>query len=301
MLQFTTTNGKGFSTDDSVRNVAQAMARRYIAASLNIAWDNPDTTAEDDMAAVHAYMAHGARAAYYAHTGGNVWVSYTLHDTMAGYVLLVIAGDDSLEVSITSGAARENVHAAEDAATARYAECGADHGSVVLTLGVVDDDKPCARDALAERAIDEFDKASREWCKRTGAEYTGPNEDDCAMLGASDADLRAWIDDSEHRIGMSVAAWREATESYIDARHAELFVDELRTGIGLENFVSLIARNACEPMVDVCHSHDFCDANVVMANACEQDETAPVTDDEVAEMMRAWAAAAPMLGKAVLS
>lgn len=45
---------------------------------------------------------------------------------------------------------------------------------------------------------------------------------------------------------------------------ARTFVKELRAAIGEEKFAEVVARNAAELNPDVCASHDFCDANMVM-------------------------------------
>jgi hypothetical protein len=308
-MKFTTEKGDAFATfTESARNVAAAIARRYIAATLQfqagITCGDAANIADagEDMANVHAFMASGARAETLDHTGGNVWVSHTLHDTLDGGMLLVSAGCDSLEVVRAMHA--QDVRASADA---RWEDCGEDNGAVVLKLYAEDDGAATARDELCESALNAFDKTSREYHDGMAAKfpnipnsYTPPDEDDCAMFGAADADLRAWCDDLRDRVGMNVDAFRAALETYITARHADLFVRALRD-LGPVTLCDIVARNACEDIPEVCHAHDYCDANVVMAKACGQDETAPVTDSDVDDMMAAWAAAAPMLGKAVLS
>ena len=48
------------------------------------------------------------------------------------------------------------------------------------------------------------------------------------------------------------------------------FSRELRSTCGPQTMAEIIARNAAEPCSAVCHSHDFTDANVIMATAWER-------------------------------
>lgn len=45
---------------------------------------------------------------------------------------------------------------------------------------------------------------------------------------------------------------------------AEAFVKQLREQLTAEQFAEVVALNGIELNPDVCHSHDFCDANMVM-------------------------------------
>lgn len=54
------------------------------------------------------------------------------------------------------------------------------------------------------------------------------------------------------------------------ARCAALFVAGLREELTAAEFNAMRERNALETYKDVCHSHDFCDANMVMAAAFEK-------------------------------
>lgn len=45
---------------------------------------------------------------------------------------------------------------------------------------------------------------------------------------------------------------------------AEAFVKQLREQLTAEQFAEVVALNGVELNPDVCHSHDFCDANMVM-------------------------------------
>lgn len=318
-MNFITHNGEAFGTfTESARNVAAAMARRYIAATLQfqagIMCGEAANVADagEDMANVHAFMAAGARAETLDHTGGNVWVSHTLHDTLDGGTLLVSAGCDSLEV--VRAAHPQDVRASADA---RWDDCGEDRGNVVIHLYAEDDDGATALDVARAAALaalhDDNGAHYRKLRKAHGADNVdrdtwAVSDDDRGMLEGDDTtedgttaeDLRGWADDLEARVGMNVDAFRAALETFIHVRAAFAFVRALRD-LGASTLPDIVARNACEDIAEVCHSHDFCDANVVMAKACGQDETAPVTDDEVADMMAAWSAAAPMLGRGLKS
>lgn len=313
-MQFTTENGKGYSAfAESARNVAAAIVRRYIAATLQfqagiVCGDEKDAAlAGDDMANIHAFMSAGARAETLDHTGGNVWVSHTLHETLDGGTLLVSAGCDSLEV--VRAVHPQDVDAS---AAARWEDCGEDNGAVVLKMYVEDDDSATALDVARAAVVDALqadnDAHYRALCKAHGVNKVDRDtwtvdDDDRGMVEAdSEAtaeDLRGWAADLRDRVGMNVDTFAAALEPFIDARSAFAFVRALRESLGASTLCDMIARNAAEPIADVCHSHDYTDANVVMAKACEQDETAPVTDAEVEAMMRAWDAARPMLGRGV--
>ena len=45
------------------------------------------------------------------------------------------------------------------------------------------------------------------------------------------------------------------------------FVARLRQQIGMDNVAEMIGRNQQETHESTCHSHDFCDANMVMFEA----------------------------------
>lgn len=50
---------------------------------------------------------------------------------------------------------------------------------------------------------------------------------------------------------------------------AKAFCKLLREELSAEQMKEVIQRNLDESSDAICHSHDFCDANVVMADACE--------------------------------
>lgn len=45
---------------------------------------------------------------------------------------------------------------------------------------------------------------------------------------------------------------------------ANRFVASLRAELGAAEFGEVVRRNRVDPDLSVCHSHDFCDANVLM-------------------------------------
>jgi hypothetical protein len=77
-----------------------------------------------------------------------------------------------------------------------------------------------------------------------------------------------------------------------------LFVRALRCEIGSQSFDEMRALNHAAPFgPNVCHSHDYCDANSVMIDALNvihpRDE---LSDDDFSFMERAWNMARPILG-----
>lgn len=72
---------------------------------------------------------------------------------------------------------------------------------------------------------------------------------------------------------------------------AHRFAGNLLDDIGMDNLRIVIARNATEPNATVCHSHDFCDANMTMAAAfAEITGRDPLTEsgDDAALWNAAW-------------
>lgn len=84
------------------------------------------------------------------------------------------------------------------------------------------------------------------------------------------------------------------------------FADRLLKTMGHENFQEMRKRNLTANG-DVCHSHDFCDANVVMFEAvCEtakyfnrDADISPTDEGTIMLMNTAWDIAAPLLGCAL--
>jgi len=52
-------------------------------------------------------------------------------------------------------------------------------------------------------------------------------------------------------------------------RTAIAFCRLMRWTLGKAKFDEAVARNRAEPNPNVCHTHDFCDANMVMKRACD--------------------------------
>lgn len=82
------------------------------------------------------------------------------------------------------------------------------------------------------------------------------------------------------------------------ARLAVLFATVLGAWLEPEEFAEMRARNAKRDDANVCHSHDFCDANEAMAAAwvhafdCGPDMA---SDDDTALWNQAWQMAAPLI------
>lgn len=73
----------------------------------------------EGMEQMHAAMAVNATHAMLEHTGGNVWVSQSLHVADDNTTLLAIVGDDSIEVCFASHPAN-----LKESAGTRWDECG---------------------------------------------------------------------------------------------------------------------------------------------------------------------------------
>lgn len=132
-------------------------------------------------------------------------------------------------------------------------------------------------------------------------------EDDDGMSTAPAADLLAWVDDLEARIGWDVDTLRPLVVAYVEARYvrelsrtdtcaedvrnAARFVRILAQWLGPVDFAEMRARNAVKP-VNVCHSHDFCDANMAMHAALGEPE---ITDQTLRTMARVWEIAEPAI------
>lgn len=78
---------------------------------------------------------------------------------------------------------------------------------------------------------------------------------------------------------------------------ARAFSDTLREWIGAEALAEVVTRNRMRASALVCHSHDFCDANMAMMEACEAvglrvwGDDGEMTDDAVDAINGAWAEA----------
>jgi len=61
---------------------------------------------------------------------------------------------------------------------------------------------------------------------------------------------------------------------------ARKFGELLLRDIGLDDLKTVNRENAKDASPNICHSHDFCDANMVLAEAFEDSGIEPFPDDE---------------------
>jgi hypothetical protein len=69
---------------------------------------------------------------------------------------------------------------------------------------------------------------------------------------------------------------------------ARYFGEVIRQWLTPEEMASVIARNAVETDPHVCHSHDFCDANMAMLRAMAPEQFAPDDEEQTARINAAW-------------
>ncbi len=90
------------------------------------------------------------------------------------------------------------------------------------------------------------------------------------------------------------SAWNTASECVemapdaltLPERIAAVFAARLFEDLDEDDMARVVARNAAESRPDVCHSHDFCDANVVMHAAfTAMGVKAPVDCDEAGQLV----------------
>jgi hypothetical protein len=80
----------------------------------------------------------------------------------------------------------------------------------------------------------------------------------------------------------------------VHVRVADEFVSILRSWLTVDEFKLIRERNARETNTGICHSHDFCDANVCMLAAYKHvvgdafNDEGHITDDANAVMSAAW-------------
>jgi hypothetical protein len=67
---------------------------------------------------------------------------------------------------------------------------------------------------------------------------------------------------------------------------ANEFASILLENVGEENLREINRRNAAEKNSDICHSHDFCDANICMHDAFVSLAYNPMFDEE--NIVKAW-------------
>lgn len=105
------------------------------------------------------------------------------------------------------------------------------------------------------------------------------------------------------------ASWEVYGDGEIDIEDkrvvniAVMFANKLREQLGHEKFEEMRAKNAVNGEPNTCHSHDYCDANMVMADAIAEVDKLMPTDAEPDDLDRlielsnkAHALAAPLLG-----
>ena len=59
-------------------------------------------------------------------------------------------------------------------------------------------------------------------------------------------------------------------EILLHRKVAKLFCARVKEEIGAENLSKAVALNRTEKDANVCHTHDFCDTNMVMEAACDE-------------------------------
>lgn len=72
---------------------------------------------------------------------------------------------------------------------------------------------------------------------------------------------------------------------------ASKFCERMREALSAEEFATMVSRNKAEPHKDICHSHDFVDANEMMADAFRLTEGREVdlqSDDDTSLWNAAW-------------
>jgi hypothetical protein len=75
------------------------------------------------------------------------------------------------------------------------------------------------------------------------------------------------------------------------AELARAFFDELDSSLSHRDILAICERNARETNPNICHSHDFCDANEAMADAWAKCEGFPEFDLQNDEHRALWSAA----------
>jgi hypothetical protein len=101
---------------------------------------------------------------------------------------------------------------------------------------------------------------------------TSPEADDATFTTfCNPADARGMLDDLEARCDVDVTECRTTYDAWLAAYCLPSeFARILRDELGNRYMREIVARNAAEADSRVCHSHDFIDANIVMAEAFER-------------------------------
>lgn len=66
------------------------------------------------------------------------------------------------------------------------------------------------------------------------------------------------------------------------------FSQDLHTCLGLEQMRELVERNRAETVPEVCHSHDFCDANMVIYAVFLRHGMDPATEEGMERHSALW-------------
>lgn len=72
---------------------------------------------------------------------------------------------------------------------------------------------------------------------------------------------------------------------------ARIFGEKVQEALTVGQFRAMIDRNKTQdPLSPVCHSHDFCDANVLMGDAWQEmfGQPFPMADDATETEMEIW-------------
>jgi hypothetical protein len=153
--------------------------------------------------------------------------------------------------------------------------------------------------------------------------------DNVAVTGAERARIAAWMESASHDpvaareevadllaidpidplSGLYSLGWGYATSivrepaplpacaEYIIALR---FVEVLQAWLSPQEWTEMRERNAKQTNTGICHSHDFCDSNMAMAEAFESvtgREPDTGSDADTALWNAAWALAMPILGR----
>jgi hypothetical protein len=88
-----------------------------------------------------------------------------------------------------------------------------------------------------------------------------------------------------------------ADTTQVADRIAQRFVGILRDWLTADEWAAMVAANRAETDPRVCHSHDYCDANEAMFEACGADlgEIDPSDEAQAAIWNAAWERAMPLL------
>ncbi len=140
--------------------------------------------------------------------------------------------------------------------------------------------KECA-DLGAAMNADHFEDAPRAGFIYDGDAYIEKERDGTYFLTLNNSQ---WASADLAELEALLYAWAitECPDALGVSDVAHAFICELQNNMAPEDFAQVITRNAAEPNPNVCHSHDFCDANMCAAEVFE-------------DLNAVWAAARPFL------